>query len=193
MIALLSGTPIFQSNGNLILNVGGVRYGVAVSSRCAAACRNQAPVTLFIHTVVREDAIELFGFMAEPEKELFLLLLSVSGIGPRTALAITEQPTPAIITAVQEANVTFFTKLPRVGKKLAQKIIIELTSKLGSLRELDLSPLDNSQQVVVDALLSLGFAEEESKAAARELPLDDISVEKAIQLAIKSISAHISK
>lgn len=188
MIALLSGTPIIEGT-TLIVQVQGVGYGVSVSSGTLAACAGQPTITLHIYTAVRDDAIELYGFQSAQEKALFLLLLSVSGVGPRTALTITQAAPTQIIAAVQHADVSFFTAIPRVGKKLAQKIIIELTSKLGTLQELDLSPLTTTQQTVADALLSLGFSEEDSRAAAREYSTDEQPVEKIIQQALKQLSA----
>lgn len=187
MIALLSGTPHFENSQAMIIDVHGVGYEVYVSPSTRAHCQALASVTLHIHTAVREDALELYGFQSSAEKEVFLLLLTVSGVGPRTALAITSHPAQSIVNAVQQADVSFFSAVPRIGKKLAQKIIIELTSKLGSLKELNLTPLSDRQETVAQALQALGYNEEQSRATARELDSDE-PVERVIQKAIKQLS-----
>ncbi len=185
MIALLTGTPII-SDGTLIIDVHGVGYAVLVSTKTLQLAQQQNPVTLYIHTHVREDALELFGFSNPQDKRLFLLLQSVSGVGPKTALTISDRGAQAIISAVQQADLGFFGAVPRVGKKLAQKIIIELTSKLGSLKELNLQPLSGFEQEISAALISLGFSEEEVATAIRDEDLSDLSLEQAIQKLLKA-------
>ncbi len=162
MIGRLTGlaTPITPST--LIVNVGGVGYKVSVPSHIAAAINTTAAVTFFIHTHVREDALELFGFQTANELSLFELLLSVSGIGPKTALLVVDRGVEAVVKSVLDGDVEFFTTIPRLGKKNAQKIIIELKNKLGSTRDLDLSAeADSETRQLMDALLSMGFVRSE--------------------------------
>ena len=145
----------------LIVDVNGVGYGVLANAGTLQTAGSLDEISLNIYTHVREDRIELYGFSSPQEQMLFELLISVSGVGPKTALAITEKGSQALVEAIQQADVRFFTKVPRVGKKSAQKIIIELKSKLGGLKDLDLKPLAGKNQDVSEALQSLGFAEEE--------------------------------
>ncbi len=188
MIGFLSGIP--QIDGTkLLLLVNGVGYEVYVGQRLlaqSAGLQNQT-LSLYIHTHVREDALELFGFSSSADKELFLLLLSVSGIGPKTALLIADQGAPAITDAVQNANVSFFTKLPRVGKKVAQKIIIELKSKLGSLKELKIGGLSEHDQMVVDAVMALGFDEQLILETIEKAEISELSVEAGIKVLLKQL------
>lgn len=186
MIALLSGQPKLVGT-SFIIDVHGVGYEVHVSPATQAECLTQQTITIHTYTHVKEDTLELFGFLQPQDKELFLYLLEVQGIGPRTALNISAAGAAAIIEAVQQANSSFFSKIPRVGKKLGQKIIIELTSKLGSLKELDLTPLTDQETTVVEALVTLGFDDELSRSVVRQLDLSNLSVEQAIQQAIQHV------
>lgn len=188
MIALLTGKPTISKSG-LIIDVNGVGYLVAVPITLATKVVHQPSVTLHIYTHVREEALELYGFQTEDERALFMLLLSVSGVGPRIALAIVEKGSSALVGAVQKADVHFFSAIPRVGKKLAQKIIIELKSKLGSIQELDLGPVSEQQATVMEALISLGFDHSQVEQVVRELN-PELPLEKAVQEGIKKIS-HI--
>lgn len=192
MIATLTGTPTFYGN-QLVMVCGGVGYGVAVNETTGYALRTVAPattgqITLFIHTHVREDALELFGFATPEEKHLFETLLSVSGVGPKTALVITSASTNEIRKAVEEGDVSFFAAFPRVGKKLAQKIIIELKSKLGSLEDLDLSESKGQGIEVRQALETLGYADHEIRKALREVDSESLSLQEAIKACIRILS-----
>lgn len=184
MIALLTGQP--QLNGDtLIMVVNGVGYGVQVNNSTLQKASLLKEMTLNIYTHVREDRIELYGFGTREEQTIFELLIDVSGVGPKTALSITEKGSQALVQAVQQADVRFFTKVPRVGKKSAQKIIIELKSKLGGLKDLDLSPLSSKEQEVSEALQTLGFSEDDIEATIKELNIEELALEAAVQKAIQ--------
>ena len=187
MIGLLTGTVVLLGQ-DVIIDVSGVGYQVAVSTTTQAKITNGQTATLFIYTHVKEDSLELFGFLDVADKRLFQLLLGVSGVGPRTALAISDLGASSIIAAVQEANVARFSAVPRVGKKLAQKIIIELKSKLGSLQELELGGVtDPAQQEVIAALLSLGFEEQQVYRVLKELD-STLSVADQVKQAMKLLA-----
>jgi Holliday junction DNA helicase RuvA len=186
MIGFLSGKPQLYGNKVLII-VNGVGYEVYVGQRVLSKVGTLADIALYIHTHVREDALELFGFESSADKELFLLLLSVSGIGPKTALLIADQGAAAITDAVQNATVSFFTKLPRVGKKVAQKIIIELKSKLGSLKELKIGGLSEHDQMIADAVIALGFDEQAVLEAIEKAPVSEMTVEAAVKVLLRQL------
>ncbi len=184
MFALITGKPIIFRD-RLILDVNRVGYDIQVNNATLQHCAGKDEVSLHIYTYVREDRIELYGFVQPQEKELFELLIDVSGVGPKTALSITEKGSAALVEAVQQANVAFFTKVPRVGKKSAQKIIIELKTKLGGLKDLDLKPLSSKEWEISEALQSLGFSESESEMVLKQLDVEELALEEAVQKAIQ--------
>lgn len=186
MIGLLSGNVYRTHKNPIILWVSGVGYSVYVPEHLRAKITKNQDVTLFIHTYVSDDAIALFGFLSEDELTLFDLLLSVSGIGPRTALAILDRGAQGTEKAIMESDVDFFTAIPRLGKKNAQKIIIELKSKLGSIRDLDLKgDQDSETKELQEALLSMGFVKKEIAEAIKKLDDSDKSVEQKLRHVLK--------
>ena len=192
MISYLVGKPLIQAN-ELILIIGGVGYGVKVTNQIILQAANSVTsdsskeLALHIYTHVKEDVFDLYGFTTLNDKELFKLLISVSGVGPTTALAILNKGSQQVITAIQNADVSFFTSVKRVGKKAGQKIIIELKSKLGGLKDLDLSPFSQIQTDLYDALLNMGFQESLISQTIKSLNFDELPLEKALQLAIKEL------
>ncbi len=186
MIGLLTGHPLLTTH-TFLLVCGGVGYQVHVGDMVRAQAHKEASMTLFIHTHVREDQLELYGFLSEEEKQLFLLMLAVSGVGPKTALAIADCGAEKISLAVQNADVSFFTRIPRVGKKMAQKIIIELKSKLGGIKELQLGSLDPRMQTVLDAVVTLGYEEEAAITALQEMTLENKSESELIKELLKKL------
>ena len=187
MISYLRGKPQVYVN-KIILDINGVGYGILTSNKILQLAQNKTELELFIYTHVKEDRLELYGFLTIQEQQLFELVLGISGIGPATALAILDKDPSQLITAVQEANVSFFKAIPRVGKKMAQKIIIDLGGKLGKLKELNLAPLSPKQQTVVDALSSLGWDDDSIQQALEKLNLEKLSVQEAIKQALKNIN-----
>jgi Holliday junction DNA helicase RuvA len=169
MISYLTGTIKFKTGSFLTLLVGGVGYKVYVPTNVIAETKLDEQLSLFIHTHVKEDALDLYGFPAQEDLTLFELFLGVSGVGPKTALSIfSNGKLPKIKEAIVKGDVDFFTSVPRLGKKNAQKIIIELRSKLGSLEELDLIGEGGKEtKEIIDALKSFGFTLSEAKEALR--------------------------
>lgn len=188
MIAYLKGQAHWTNNGLLVI-CGGVGYGVQVPDRVRQLVAADGSIELFVHTHVREEALELFGFAQADEQAVFELLLAVSGVGPKTALQLLNFSPNQIVTAVQQADTGFFSQVPRVGKKLAQKIIIELRGKLGALKDLDLQPLSAQHQEVKDALLQLGFGEREVDQLLPQLDLEGKSTAAAIKLALPYLTS----
>lgn len=188
MIGFLSGRPEVLTN-SVLIHVGGVGYEVFAGSLVLDRLANTDIAELYVYTHVKEDEITLFGFQNLKEKELFLELLAISGVGPKTALAIINKGSSELIHAVQTADVAFFSKIPRVGKKSAQKIIIELKNKLGGFTELDLTPLSSFENDLVTALESLGFNHDESEAVVKQLELEESdTIQTGLQKAMKMLS-----
>jgi Holliday junction DNA helicase RuvA len=185
MIGWLKGI-VRQQFPSLILDVNGVGYLVNVGPASLAKLSIGSTQELIIHTHVREDALELFGFLTQEDKKLFLLLLSVSGVGPKVALATLDAGSVAQLTkAVQAGDVGYFTAVPRVGKKLAQKIIIELKTKLGSQTDLDLADGSSEQQELIMALEGLGYSTQEISRVLPQLPNPLPEVTTSLKLALK--------
>lgn len=189
MIGFLSGSlQLIQDK--ILVKTGGVGYEVAVGSATLAKLDTLVNVELFIHTHVKEEALELYGFLTIDERTLFQMLLSISGVGPKTALAIANLGTEPLRQAVLRADVGFFTAVPRVGKKLAQKIIIELKSKLGSLNELQLDTPVGVEQDALEALTALGFDEQLVLRQLHSLPPSDesLTAEQLIKKVLKQLN-----
>lgn len=133
MIDFLRGPVVHLESEYIVLDVRDIGYRVFTPSPYAFAGKDE-PVTVFIHHHVREDAILLFGFETREQQTLFRKLLDVSGIGPRVALGILSAGSPdAVINAVQQENIVYLTKLPGIGKKTAQRMILDLKDKLVGL------------------------------------------------------------
>ena len=189
MISFLSGQPVF-SGTELTLLVNGVGYEVKVGPKLSTRLQGQLQTELFIHTHVREDRLELYGFQTPAAKKLFRMFLDISGVGPQTALLITDQDPDQVVAAVQNADTPFFTALPRVGKKMAQKIIIELRTKLGEIKSLDLQPETTQETQVREALLGLGFDEQSISTIFQQVNVNELPLEQAVKESIKHFGKH---
>lgn len=186
MISYLEGILKFKSTNYITLVASGVGYKVFVPSYLMSESKLGQPLSLFIHTHVKEDALDLYGFGGNEELAMFGLFLGVSGIGPKTAISIFGNgKLSKIKEAIIKGDVDFFTTIPRLGRKNAQKIIIELRSKLGSLDELDLTADDKETKEIVDALRSFGFSLGEAKEALRSIKDSEGSVSDKIKRALK--------
>lgn len=185
MIAALRGTILVKDIQYCVLDVSGVGYKVYLSSAVSSKFAVNDTVQVFTYTHVREDMLELYGFLEFSELKLFELLIGVSGIGPKTVLNIFAVGTKDdIIGAVVRADDSFFTAVPRLGKKNAQKIIIELKGKLGSTADLDLSETRGADADVISVLESFGFTQREAQEALRNID-SGASAEEKIKLALK--------
>jgi len=188
MIGALKGTVFSKSINSIILFTGGVGYTVFVTNGFLEQTHTDTDVFLFIHSHIRDDAFDLFGFSTTQELHLFELLLTVSGVGPKTALSVLDKGASNIQQAVQSSDVDFFTTIPRLGKKNAQKIIIELKSKLGSVAELDLSDIGSGEtKELLDALLSMGFIKSEALGSIKTLSSEATTLEQKIRACLKQL------
>lgn len=189
MIGALKGKPQIFNNNSILITVGGVSYKVFVTSKLIDSTqKTDGELFIYTHTHVKEDLLELYGFKSREELSLFELLIEVSGIGPKTAIAILERGVEDIRQAIISSDVEFFTSLPRIGKKNAQKIIIELNSKLGSISELDLTgKIEGQTKEVIDALATMGFKRYEIIEALKNLPKGLKTTEEKVKEAIKML------
>lgn len=171
MIAYLTGTIFTKGTNYLILmTTSGVGYKVVVPADILVNTEINSPSNLFIHTHVKEDALDLYGFNNPEDLQLFELLLGVSGIGPKTAIGIfANGKSIKIKEAVVKGDVDFFTSVPRLGRKNAQKIIIELRPKLGKLEDIDLTEGNPENKEIIEALKIFGFNPQEAKEAIKSI------------------------
>lgn len=189
MIGALEGKIARITSASVLLMVGGVGYLVHVPSQTLNSLQLASPLFLHTYTHVREDALSLFGFKTTAELFLFELLLSVSGIGPKTALAIVDRGVSPVEQAIQASDVGFFTTIPRLGKKNAQKVIIELKSKLGSVADLDLQS-DGETEELIEALGAVGFSRAEVLKVIRSIPKDVETLEQKMKAALKLLGTR---
>jgi len=157
MIGYLQGRPLRMSADHMILLVQGVGYELSCSAQTLGDLDGKSFVEVWVYTHVREDALQLFGFSTELEKTMFLSLLKVNGVGPKSALNIVSgAPTAQIVQWIEDSNVGALTKLPKVGKKSAEQIILTLQGKLVRAGEGHTQRFAARSQIV-SALVNLGF------------------------------------
>jgi Holliday junction DNA helicase RuvA len=194
MIGRLSGTLIEKLPPQITVDVNGVGYDVDVTMTTFY----QLPAlgqktTLFTHLVVREDAHLLYGFATRDERETFRQLIKVSGIGAKIALAILSgMSTDELAVAVASEDLKRLSSVPGIGKKTAERLVLELRGKLASGSSLTVpgglpfaaTPDDKSD--IVNALLALGYNDKEAAAATKGLPLD-VTVSDGVRLALKNL------
>ena len=174
MIAFLTGKLAFKSPTLLTLDVQGVGYEVHIPLSTYYALPNLDEITaLNIHTHLREDAIQLFGFSSPHEKELFLLLTTVSGVGPKLALSVLSNlPVPELLRAIQTDDVDKLTTIPGIGKKSASRVTLELKDKVGKLQagstqspSPETADTDGPFEDALSALVHLGYRRQDAKEA----------------------------
>ena len=189
MIGRLTGTLAEKNPPQLLVDCNGVGYEVDVPM---SSFYNLPPlgerVTLLTHLVVREDAQLLYGFLTAGERSTFRELLKISGIGARTALAVLSGlSVTELAQAVVQQQVVRLTKVPGIGKKTAERLLLELKGKLAPDLGTTSTPASDAQADIVQALIALGYNEREAAAALKALP-PDIGVAEGIKLALKALS-----
>jgi holliday junction DNA helicase RuvA len=192
MIGRISGTLIEKNPPQVVVDASGVGYEIDVPmSTFYVLPRTGEKVALFTHLVVREDAHLLFGFATESERTTFRTLLKVSGVGPKVALAVLSGMSVndlAEAVATQESG--RLTKVPGIGKKTAERLLLELKDKLKVDVRIAVggaAPAASSAADVLNALLGLGYSEREALQAVKSLP-KDVSVSDGIRQALKILS-----
>ncbi|TCS97479.1 Holliday junction DNA helicase subunit RuvA [Tepidimonas ignava] len=192
MIGQLSGTLLHKQPPMIVVDCHGVGYEVEVpmSTFCNLPATGQ-PVVLLTHLVVREDAHILYGFASAPERSAFRELIKVGGVGPRTALAVLSGLSVAeLAQAVAQQQAARLTRIPGIGKKTAERLLLELRGKLApDLADAGATaaPVGDAHTDIQQALLALGYSEREAAAALKALPAD-VGVSEGIKLALKALS-----
>ncbi len=194
MIALLRGTLAYKSSDHVIIDVGGVGYRLFIPLSTFYSLPETGDVSLFTHTHVREDAILLYGFLSMEEKELFGILISISGIGPKLAVNILSHiPAKDLKRAIASGDIKRLSSLPGIGKKTAERLVLELKDKVGPIH--DLPEADEVQSNtsggdisndVISALINLGYKENQARKVLESMELaPDLTMEEALKGALK--------
>ncbi len=182
MIALISGTVAVRRTDHVVVDCGGVGYRLAVSAetlRHVPAVGN--PVTLHAHLVVRDDALALYGFFSEEERELFLMLLGVQSVGPKVALAVLSGGPPReLLAALAAGDTARLQAVPGIGKRTAERIVVELREKVGATEvapSIRITRSDDPRVLARSGLLELGYSPQEADGL-----LDGVEGERAEDL-----------
>jgi Holliday junction DNA helicase RuvA len=181
MIARLRGRISGRAGPGLIVDVNGVGYLVNATSSVHRL--GDGEVTIEVHTVVREDALQLYGFATADERELFELLLGVSGVGPKVALAIVSGSTPVELRrAIARDDIKRFQAIPGIGLKTAQRVVLELKEKLVGL---DIGGPDTGELTARDALVELGWSLVDAERALADVD-SDLPIEEQVRHALRA-------
>jgi len=191
VIALVRGQVAVRRPGDVVVDCGGVGYRLAVSAQTLAhVAAVGEPVTLHSHLVVRDDALALYGFATEEERELFLLLLGVQAVGPKVALAVLSGASPReLIGALAAGDAARFQAVPGIGKRTAERIIVELREKVGTVPDDDpivITRGDDPRLLARDGLVGLGFSVLEAGELLEDAPPDALSPEDLIAHALRA-------
>ena len=182
MIGSIKGTITLKTEKFVIVETNGVGYKISISPDTLSKLKKDTNVLLWIHTHVREDAMDLYGFLERKELEFFELLIGVSGIGPRSALAILGIASiETLRKAIGTSDTTYLTKISGIGRKTAEKIVIELRDKMGDEKS------DGTLQGEMDALealKSLGYSQNEAREALKKVSTE-LDINKKIREALK--------
>ena len=195
MYEYLRGIVTFISPYYIVVETQGVGYQIALGNPYRYSSKLDKEVKIYVHQVIREDAHLLYGFDSLEEKQLFLRLVSVSGIGPKSALAImASDDHSGLIQAVESGDVTYLTKFPGVGKKTAQQMILDLKGKFGELSiDTPFSLFDEATvqdasalSEAMEALSALGYSEREIKRVEKQLKeIDNQTTDEYLRQALK--------
>lgn len=191
MIASLSGTVESSGQNSIVITIGGIGLLVHTTARTAHDVTIGDTVSLVTYLAVREDALDLYGFTETRDKEMFLLLLTLPGVGPKTALDLLSRATVDIIVeAVGEENPEHLTRMSGIGKKSAEKIVLGLKDKIGTVAASRSSAKQRTDADVVEAIMALGYSANEARVASRAVPPDVTDIGERVKKALKHIGQH---
>lgn len=193
MIGYVRGKLMAIENDSVLIEVGGIGYEILCTTQAAIDLMSSSgkDVAMWIHTHVREDALQLYGFPTKSEKELFLSLLKVNGVGPKMALGILSGArSNDILDMIENGNAKALSALPRVGKKTAEQIILSLQGKLVRAEPVKGVVHTDAQKLVQNALVNLGFKNQKVEEFVAALP-KDIDVEEGVRRGLSALSSAL--
>lgn len=187
MIRKLVGEIDEISENEIILNVNGVGYLVRIANSTLASLRSGMNISMYTHHAIRENASDLYGFLNKDDLDFFELLLTISGIGPKSALGIINTaPTKTIIEGIQSGNADHLAKISGIGKKSAEKILVALKDKV-EVGAGGGAGAQNGATDAIEALTALGYTLNDARAAVQKLD-NSLSTEEIVKLALKNLS-----
>jgi Holliday junction DNA helicase RuvA len=192
MIARIEGIVVHIADKFVIVDVSGVGYKLNITIDTMSLITLGAHASFWVYTAVRENSIDLYGFKNINELSFFELLLDVSGIGPRSALSILAiAPIDTLKRAIATGDVGYLNKVSGIGKKTAEKIILELRDKLQAFKDDNDTPgLLRDESDIVEALKSLGYSQNEAREALKEVPSTTIGTNARIKEALQVLGGH---
>jgi Holliday junction DNA helicase RuvA len=191
MIGFLTGKIISTKPTQILLDVNGVGYSVNISINTFEKISEKEIVSLFIHTSVKEDSITLFGFFSESEKEMFELLISISGIGPKLGLGILSGiNVDDLKFAIGSGNVSRLIAIPGIGRKTAERVVLELRNKVDTIRDEGTTKETSAKDEAISALSTLGYQRQISEKVVRDLLSENPnhSLEELIRKALAGLN-----
>ena len=190
MIGTLNGTVRHKDLSKLVVDVSGVGYKVLVTTETALDIATGSPIFLWTHLVVRETSLELFGFLDKETLDAFELLITISGIGPKSALGILNVASPSTLRqAVASGDTTYLTRVSGIGKKNAEKIVLELKDKMKITKE-DTSVDTRSEGDALEALVSLGYSERDARESLKKVSKEIEGAGERVKAALKLLSTR---
>lgn len=185
MIGHISGEILEKDERTAIISVGGVGFIVSSTPIVLAQMEIGGVISLWTHLAVREDALDLYGFLGKDELTLFRLLIGISGIGPKSALNILSlADIKTISRAIAGNDSSYLTKVSGIGKKLAEKIVLELRDKIGNLKE---EAVPHAESEALLALEALGYTPRDTREIVRSLARESTSSQEIIRKALQSL------
>ena len=191
MIGYLTGKIILSKPTQILLDVNGVGYSVNISINTFEKISEKETASLFIHTSVKEDSITLFGFFSQSEKEMFELLISISGIGPKLGLSILSGiSVDDLKSAISNGNVTRLIAIPGIGRKTAERVVLELRNKVDAIKVDGMIKETSVKDEAIAALSTLGYQRQISEKVIRDLLAENpgYSLEELIRKALSGLN-----
>lgn len=190
MIGFIEGTVQWKDERTLLINVSGIGYLVYGTVELQNTATVNSFISIWTHLAVREDALDLYGFLVREELILFRLLIGISGIGPKGAmniLSIADRET--LVRAVQKGDATYLTKFSGIGKKIAEKIVLELKDKLGSWEQAE--EKTSAEGEALDALEALGYTPKDTRELVHNLAKEHVAAKDIIRRALQMLGGHL--
>lgn len=190
MIAYIEGVVVSRTEKSVVINTGGIGYRVFVSPDTLSTLSDNKTVSLSTYLIVKENILALYGFLSEEEVVMFEMFIGVSGVGPRSAIGILGIAPPKILkSAISAGDTSYLTKVSGIGKRSAEKIILDLREKFGPIED-GVSEIMKDDYGVIEALMALGYSATQARGALREVPKEFLGVSDKTKEALRILNAN---